>query len=344
MSWDELMSPEDVRFVLIGCGNIGPALARGAEEAGNVELVACCDLISDNARELADEHDLQAWYTDHEEMLATEEPDAAIVATPSGIHSSITIDCAEAGVHVLCQKPLDVKVDRLDAMVETCEEAGVKLGGLFGSRSSPGPYRAKQILEHGDLGEIVLANGTIPLWRSQDYYDSGEWRGTYEMDGGCLMNQGVHTIDRLGWFMGGFERVYADLDTIAHDIEVEDVASVTVRYGNGARGTISATTAVRDAPGYVEIYGSRGYMIVKGGIAELETESRGEIEIEEEFEKGGFGIQIQDMGEAIREDREPLIPGQEARHAPDAILAMYHSGKTDEPIDIEAFLEHARNE
>lgn len=340
------MSADPTRFGLIGCGNIGPSLAAGAADADGAELVACCDLIEENASGLAEEFDLPAWYTDHEEMLDEEGLDAAIIGTPSGTHSALTIDCAEAGVHVLCQKPLDVKVDRLDAMIEACDDAGVKLGGLFGSRFDPGPHRTKQVLEDGELGDIAMVNATMPVWRSQDYYDSGDWRGTYEMDGGCLFNQGVHMVDRLGWFMDGYERVYADLGTIAHDMEAEDVAAVTVRYGNGVRGSITATTATRNYPIYdrIEIYGDEGYLITSNSeILEFATDEKGEVDIEEEFEKGGFAIQIQDMAAAIREDRDPVITGREARHAPDAILAMYHSDEHDEPIGVEEFLESARS-
>lgn len=333
-----------IRFALIGCGTIAPALAAGVAEASDAELVACVDLIPENARELADDYGIDAWYADHGAMLDAVDPDAAIVATPSGTHSAIAVDCAEAGAHVLCQKPLDLAVDRLDAMIDACESHGVKLGGLFNTRFGEGPQRAKRLVEAGALGDIVLANGTLPAFRGQDYYDSADWRGTLDVDGGCLFNQGIHTVDRLAWFNDGIERVFADVDTIAHEMEAEDVAAVEIRYGNGARGAITATTAVRNHPDYdrIELYGEEGYLVVTPeSILELETEVDADAAVERP-DLSGFGVQIQDMANAIREDREPMIAGREARHAPDAVLAMYDSAARDRPVRVEEFLERAR--
>jgi predicted dehydrogenase len=335
-----------LRFSLIGCGTIAPALARGVAEASDAELVACVDLVPENARELAADFDVDAWYESHEEMLAAADPDAAIVATPSGTHAAIAVDCAEAGVHVLCQKPLDLAVDRLDAMIEACEANGVRLGGLFNTRFGEGPQRAKRLVESGALGDIVLANGTLPAFRGQDYYDSADWRGTYDMDGGCLFNQAIHTVDRLAWFNDGIERVFADLDTVAHEMEAEDVAAVQIRYGNGARGALTATTAVRNHPDYdrIELYGEDGYLVVNlDSILELETDGDADVAVDVP-EISGFGVQIEDMAAAIREGREPMIAGREARRAPDAVLAMYDSAERDEPVRVEDFLARARRE
>jgi len=338
--------PAPIRFALIGCGTVAPALADGVAEASGADLAACVDLVPEHACELAADYGIDDWYADHEAMLDAVDPDAALVATPSGTHSAIATDCAAAGVHVLCQKPLDLAVDRLDAMIDACEANGVRLGGLFNTRFGAGPQRARQLVESGALGDIVLANGTLPAFRGQDYYDSADWRGTHEMDGGCLFNQAIHTVDRLAWLNGGIERVFADVDTVAHAMEAEDVAAVQIRYGNGARGAITATTATRNHPDYdrVELYGEDGYLVANlESVLEVETEGETEIEIEAEApEISGFGFQIEDMAAAIREGRQPMISGREARHAPDAVLAMYDSAARERPVRIADFLERER--
>ena len=334
------MQDDTIGVGLIGCGIIGSSLASGAEEAAGATLAACCDADPQPARELAAEFDVPTWYDDHEEMLADDAVDVAIVATPSGTHGPLTADCAVAGVHVLCIKPLEVKTERLDRMIAACDEHDVKLGGLFGSRFASGPDRAKQIVNRGLLGDVVLANGTLPVWRGQEYYDQADWRGTYEMDGGCLFNQGVHLVDRLAWLMGGIERVSADVATVAHDVEVEDVAAVTVRYGNGARGTIAATTATRNAPHYdvMEIYGDAGYLRSSNSdLLEFGNDDGDEPDVDARYDRGGFTVQIEDMAAAVREDRDPIITGREARHASDAILAMYESADRDAPVDVPSY-------
>ena len=325
---------------LLGCGIISSSLADATGDATDATLAACCDMDADRARELAADYDVPNWYDDHEAMLADETVDIAIVATPSGTHASLTVDCAAAGVHVLCIKPLDVKRDRLDRMIGVCEKEGVKLGGLFESRFAAGPDRVKQLIDADVLGDIVLANGTLPVWRSQDYFDQADWRGTYEMDGGCLFNQGVHLVDRLAWLNDGIVRVFADVETVAHDIEVEDVAAVTVRYGNGAKGTIAATTATRNGPHYdvMELYGAAGHVrSSNAALLGFDSDDRDEPGVEPRYEHRGFTVQIQDMATAIREDREPIITGREARHASDAILAMYESAERNEPVDVPSF-------
>lgn len=327
---------------LIGCGSIGSTLAAATDNAPDAALVACCDVAAPAARTLAEDFDIAGWYTDHDELLADPAVDLAIIGTPSGTHASLAVDCATAGVHVLCIKPLDVTTERLDRMIAACAAHDVKLGGLFDTRFAAGPDRAYQLIEEGVLGTIVLANGTLPVWRSQEYFDQADWRGTYEMDGGCLFNQGVHLVDRLAWMMDGIERVSADVATVAHDIEVEDVAAVTVRYGNGARGTIAATTATRHAPHYdvMEFYGERGYLITSAAeLLEFACDDRNEPAVTPRYEQRGFTVQIQDMTEAIRDDRDPIITGREARHASDAILAMYASAERDEPV---AVVDHRR--
>jgi predicted dehydrogenase len=339
------MSREPVGFALIGCGGIASVLADAIAEVEDATLSACADLVAENARGVAEEYGVAAWYTDHETMLAEIDPDVAVVATPNGTHADIAVDCARAGVDVLCQKPLDLTVERIDRMVEACEDHDVSLGGLYNLRFDRGSHATKRAVETGALGDVVVANGTCPVYRDEEYYTG--WHGTADLDGGCLFTQGIHVVDGLAWCNGGIERVFADLDTVAHDVETEDVAAVQVRYGNGARGTITATTATREYPHYdrMDVHGEEGYVVSTSGEVLSSGATGGEpLDAEYPHDRTGFAFQVADMAEAVREGRDPVVAGREARHAPDAILAMHESARRDEPVVVEEFLDRSRAE
>lgn len=337
------MSDRQVEFALIGCGGIAAQLADAIEAIEGATLVACTDINGDHSRAIAEEYDAKEWYTDHETLLTDAAPDVAIVATPNGTHADITVDCAEAGVHVLCQKPLEITVEALDRMVDSCEEHGVKLGGLYNLRLNDGSMATKHAVTSGALGNVVLANAVLPAYRGEEYYQG--WHGSTALDGGCLFTQTCHAIDRLAWINDGIERVFADVDTIAHDIETEDVATVSVRYGNGARGTITATTAVKTYPHYdrLDIYGERGHIVsTDSAVLSFDSTEQDGLGYENPYDVSGFAVLIRDMVQAVIADREPMIPGREARQAPDAVLAMHESARREEPVDVGAFLESSR--
>lgn len=337
------MANKRVTFALIGCGNIATSLADAIESIESASLTACADIDQDRARAVAKSYRLDRWYTDHENMLREANPDVAIIATPNGTHGDIAVDCAKAGVNVLCQKPLEITVGALDRMIGACDEHGVKLGGLYNLRAQVGSMATKHAVESGILGDIVLANGTVPLFRDADYYQG--WHGSADLDGGTLFTHASHVIDRLAWLNNGIDRVFAEVNTVAHDIETEDVAAVTVRYGNGARGTITATTATRAYPHYdrIDLYGRAGYLTsTHEAIQSFATEARDELTYAYPYDGYGFSVLLRDMAQAVVEDREPMIPGRQARHAPDAIQAMHASAKRDEPVDVGSFLEEER--
>jgi len=337
---------ETVRYGIVGCAGIGNTHAEAVEEAESATLVACVDLDPDAAREFADEHAVEAWYDDVAEMIEESDVDAVSVCTPSGTHADVTVEVAEAGAHVLCEKPLDVYADRMDRMIQACDDAGVKLAGVFQKRFHSASQRAKRALEDGDLGELVIGEETVKWFRSQKYYDSGAWRGTRDIDGGVLLNQAIHGIDRLQWLMGDVESVQAATDTIGREIECETAAAISLRFQNGAVGTISATTAAKAGTDRTDINGTEGTLSLSGtddlsltvGTSEedymnAETESR-DIDVDH-FEWGeGHTIVVEDFVDALREDREPAVPGREARKAVDIILAAYASDARGETVSI----------
>jgi len=223
------VSQDRIRFAIVGCGGIATGLADAIEAVDSAVLRACADIDAERAQEFASKYGADSWYDDHETMLSEVDLDVTVVATPNGAHADVVVDSARAGVDALCQKPLEITVESLERMVQACEDHGVALGALINSRFFQGSQATKQAVESGALGDVVLANAVCPVYRSDEYYTG--WHGTADLDGGCLISQSIHMIDRLAWCLDGVEWVSADLDTVAHDIEVEDVATVQIRSG-----------------------------------------------------------------------------------------------------------------
>lgn len=336
----------ELRYGIIGCAGIADTHVEAVRQAEDAKLVACSDLDREIAGSFADDHDIGSVYTDTTEMIAGSEVDAVSVCTPSGTHSDVVIEAAEAGASVLCEKPLDVYAERMDDMIEACDNADVTLAGVFQKRFSPGSKRVKQAIDEGELGDLVLGDTMVKWFRSQEYYDSGAWRGTREMDGGCLMNQAIHNIDRLQWLMGGVTEVTAVTETLQRDMECEDTAVITLRFGNGATGTIEATTAVKGGSDRTELNGTEGSIVLEGeditrfevGTGEEEQYQAGTRSIDPELEEfewpDGHIAVVEDFVTSLREGRQPAINGCEARKAVDIILAAYESSETGESVQL----------
>lgn len=203
------------------------------------------------------------------DLLADPAVDVVCICTPSGQHAAQAIAAAQAGKHVLVEKPMAVNLEDADAMIAAAENAGVRLGVVLQRRAEPLFRRVYDAIQNGDLGELTLGVVTIPYHRPQAYFDQAAWRGTWSLDGGgVLMNQGIHLVDLLVWFMGDPVEVQAYGHTLHRDIEVEDTLAATLSFANGALATITATTT--SAPGFphrVEIYGTRGGIQVEGESA-----------------------------------------------------------------------------
>ncbi len=338
---------DKVRFGIIGCGVIAPWHARSIVDIEEAELLACCDIIRERAEKLAEEFGVPRVYTNHKELLADPDIDAVCICTPSGLHGPIAIDAAHAGKHIMCEKPIEITLPKIDATIQACREAGVKLGVIFQRRTSPVWHKIKETIEAGKLGKMVLGDAYLKYYRSQEYYDSGEWRGTWELDGGgALMNQGVHMVDILRWIMGPVESVYALADHLVRRIEVEDTACAVIKWKSGAFGVLQGTTSVTPGmPHRLEFHGELGSILTEGerivkwavpGEEEPSMEQKVQIGSSESDPKSiateGHRIQIRDLCYAIREDREPMVTGEEARKAVEIILAVYESARTGRPV------------
>lgn len=345
-----------VRFGIIGTGVIGPWHARAIEACEDAELAAVADVAVDKAKALAKEHGDAASYADFREMIARDDIDAVSICTPSGLHGEAAIAAAQAGKHVLCEKPLETTVEKIDAMINAARENSVKLGGVFQWRTYPVSIKAREAVQSGVLGKMVLGDAYLKYYRSQDYYDSAGWRGTWEFDGGgALMNQGVHGVDLLLWIMGDVESVFARTAPLLRKIEVEDTAVAALKFKSGAFGVIEGTTSSN--PGeesMLSLHGDKGTIIMneskflRWAVAEEEGQHAEEKEemkqVEGETKTGvsdpteigirGHMIQVADMVKAIREDRDPMVTGESARKSVQLITAIYESSRTGQEVFI----------
>jgi UDP-N-acetyl-2-amino-2-deoxyglucuronate dehydrogenase len=262
-------SAEPVRVALVGAGVIGTHHARVISElAGALELVAVVDLEVERAELLVAEHGGKAFVSLAEALSATD-PQVVSVCTPTGRHAEIAVEALRAGRHVIIEKPAEVTVARTDEIIAAQREAGTLVTVISQHRFDPSTEIAVAAIGRGELGRLTSGIASIDWWRGQSYYDSGDWRGTWELDGGgALMNQGVHTVDLLVATMGRPVEVFAYTGTLAHErIETEDVAVGVVRFASGALGVLHATTAAY--PGLsarLQVHGDRGSVVIDDDV------------------------------------------------------------------------------
>lgn len=342
-------------FGIIGCGMIAKFHARAIADIPDARLVACFNRTAPKAEQLAAEFGGEAT-TDLEQMLARPDIDVVTICSPSGAHMEPCLAAAKAGKHVIVEKPLDVTLERCDAMITACEQAGVKLATIFPSRFHQSSQLLKQAVDAGRFGKLALGDAYVKWFRTQQYYDSGAWRGTWEFDGGgALMNQAIHSVDLLLWLMGPAVEVMGHTAMLAHErIDVEDVATATVRFANGALGVIEATTA--GYPGSlkkIELTGSAGTAIleeediIKWEFAEADpndetlrremlgrTKTGGGAADPAAIGHHAHAALFRDMLEAIRDNRPPAIDGVEGRRSVELILAIYESAKSGKKVTL----------
>jgi predicted dehydrogenase len=344
-------------FGLIGCGMIAEFHTRAIAEIEGARVVAACDVIEPSVKKIvALAGGGCQGFMDVDAMLALPEIDVVCVCTPSGSHMESAVKAAQAGKHVVVEKPLEITLPRCDAIISACDKAGVRLCTIFPSRFTTANQNLKVAIDTGRFGRLTLGDTYVKWWRTQEYYDSGGWRGTWQLDGGgALMNQAIHNVDLLQWLMGDVDSVYAMTGTLAHlRIEVEDTAVATLRFKNGALGVIEAATSA--FPGLskrTEIHGDRGSARVDQDditLWEFQVKIPSDSEIHAAMAAtGGFkagasdprGIthighrdQLSDFLQAIDEGRSAFVDGREGRKAVEIIRAIYHSSKTGLPVSL----------
>jgi UDP-N-acetyl-2-amino-2-deoxyglucuronate dehydrogenase len=346
-----------LRFGIIGCGMIARFHAAALKELPDAELVALQSRKEANAEAVRQAVGSQAkYYATVEELLKHPGLDVVILCTPSGNHLEPAVLAAQAGKHVVVEKPLEITLERCDALIDTCQKHGVKLCTIFPSRFADANIVLKQAVEAGRFGRLTLGETTVKWWRTQQYYDEGGWKGTQALDGGgALMNQAIHNVDLLQWLMGPVTKISAMTAMLAHErIEVEDTAVACLQFQSGALGVIQATTSVWPGlPKTIGIHGSTGSAVV-----EQEDLLRWEFlqaipdddAIRQRFAQkvgasGGSSNpaaisheyhrrQLADFVEAIQQNRPPIVDGMEGRKAVRIILGIYEAARTGREVTL----------
>ncbi|HEU4322782.1 MAG TPA: Gfo/Idh/MocA family oxidoreductase [Roseiflexaceae bacterium] len=328
----------------IGIGILGAGMvARYHQQA----VVACADqgarLVAvghpDPARDAQITQEFGAPRLDPAQLYAHPEIDIVCICTPSGQHAAQAIAAAQAGKHVLVEKPMALSLADADAMIAAAERAGVWLGVALQRRADPALQRLHAALAAGELGRLTLGLVSIPYHRPQRYYDQAAWRGTWAQDGGgVLMNQGIHLIDLLVWLMGDPVEIQASAATLLRAVEVEDTLAATLRFAGGALATVAATTTAEPGfPHRVEIYGSGGGVQIEGEhVQRWATPAGTQIEARTPQDAGSGGDPrgiapvghirlLRDIIGAVREGHAPLVDGAEGRRSLAAVLAIYRA-------------------
>lgn len=344
-----------IGFGIIGCGMIANFHARALGDTKHAHLIGCTSHTMASAEKFSQEFGCRA-FASLDEMLAAPEIDAVAICTPSGNHMDPAVAAAKAGKHVFVEKPLEITLERCDQIIEACDAAGVKLGVAFQSRFHESSKLMKEAVDAGRFGRLTLGDAYVKWYRSQEYYDSGAWRGTWEFDGGgALMNQAIHSVDLLTWIMGPVVEISAFTDTMAHErIEVEDAAVANLRFANGALGVIEATTAAY--PGSlkrIEVSGSHGSAILEEEdiksweFAEMtdrdeqirremagRTQSGGGAADPAAIGHHGHTALFTDFVQAIRDNTNPLVDGREGRRSVEIIRGIYEAAQTGKRIHL----------
>ena len=330
--------------------------AKALAEIAGVKLVAAYNRSPAKGKEFAARHGAVFAETP-EALLALPGVDVVCLCTPSGDHLAPATACARAGKHVVVEKPLEVTLARCDELTAACAQAGVTVAGILPRRFGAGAVALKAAVDAGRFGKLTLAGALIPWWRTQAYYDSAAWRGTFALDGGgALMNQGIHTIDLLLWLLGPARRVSATAGLVAHaGIEVEDVAAGWIEFANGCRATLAGATACWSATGFpaeIRLHGTTGSAVLRDDkltafefAQPLPSDAQA---LAPTTDGGGAGANdpkaighawhranLEDAVAALRSGRQPGVNNAEGRKAVELILALYQSAQNGgAPVDL----------
>lgn len=332
---------------IVGAGNISGTHLRAAQQIPGVVISAVVGLEAERVKAMAAEVGATA-YSDYETFLAHDGLDVVLLGTPSGLHGQQAIAAARRGLHVLSEKPLDVRTSEIDSLIEESDRTGVKVGVFYQDRTAPDLLWLKGLIDSGGLGDPILGSAHVKWYRPPEYFVGTGWRATWNLDGGgALMNQGVHTLDVLLWLFGDVTEVSGRMGTLLHDIEVEDTVVAILQFSNGALGTIEATTAAY--PGYsrrLELTGSNGTVIL-----EADRVSAVHLRSSSDFPPpSGEGLKnpsansaaitdvtghrrvLEDFLRAIETGGEPLCNAREGRRSVALAEAIYQSSRTGAPV------------
>ncbi|MGS0561882.1 Gfo/Idh/MocA family protein [Microbacterium aurugineum] len=339
---------EPLRIAIVGAGVIGAVHARLITAlADEGRLVAVVDLDEERGRALAAAHDVP-FYSSAAEAYRLEQIDIASICLPSAFHADAVVEALEAGVDVIVEKPIDVTLDAADRIQATESATGRTVSVISQRRFQPVSSFIRRSIDQGALGRMTSGVVESALFRPQEYYESGDWRGTASIDGGgALMNQGIHALDLLLWMLGTPVSVSAKTGRLAHErIEVEDVAGATIEFESGAIGLLLASTAAYPGlPVRLAVHGSAGTAVMENdGLSFFASATAAEPSrdalVEHDVPEGWSDVdmahhrQYLDVIAAIREGRRPAITTDDGRRALQVVLAVYESARTGRPVDL----------
>lgn len=338
---------------IVGTGLIAEFHARAAQAAAGVRLAAVLSRDPARAADFARRFSCRG-YSSPGDFFADADVQIVSICTPSGAHLEPSLQAIRAGRHLIVEKPLEVTLKRCDAIIDAAHKAGVRVSGVFQSRFYDGPRLLKEAVQAGRFGRMVLGDAYVKWFRSQQYYDQGGWKGTRLFDGGgALMNQSIHAVDLLQWYMGPVRAVQAARGILGHErIEVEDTAVAAVEFASGAFGVIEGTTAI--FPGFlkrIELSGTKGSVILEEESLKswkFDPEQPGDLQIHERHAQGnasgggaadpaaisseGHRRQLEAFVAALQAGREPEPSAEEARKAVEIVLAVYRSADTGRKV------------
>lgn len=346
---------------IVGTGVIAATHAAAIAAVPGARLAAVTDVVPERAIEFAGSRGCAA-EPGLDALLARDDIDVVSVCVPSGLHAEVGIQAAAAGKHLIVEKPIDVSLAAADRLIHAADTARVAMTVISQHRFDPGLVELRGLIDDGMLGRLVLGEASTKWYRSQGYYDSGPWRGTWALDGGSLMNQGIHYVDLLRWTMGPVTEVSAVHATQDHQVEVEDTALAVLRFSSGAVGTIVSSTAV--FPGFaqrLEVSGTGGTVVVEDGeivhraltSGSPELGPRGTQPPQPTGEPGAaanaaaldvasHAAQIADLLAAVEQGREPLVTGRSGRDALEVVCAVYESAREGRPVVLPAPVQAGR--
>jgi len=340
---------DKLRFGLVGCGSIARKHTKALHDyLDEAEIGAFVDPDVTRAHALSAEYGAPAFASVRDMMRAVgERIDVMSVLTPSGLHCENVLELVEYGRPLVVEKPLALRLEDADRMIEACDAHGVKLFVVHQNRYNAPIVKAREALAQGRFGRLVMGTVRVRWKRDQAYYDSAAWRGTWAHDGGVFMNQAAHHIDMLSWFMGGVDSVRSMAATRLVKIECEDTGVAVIRFSSGALGILEATTAVRpkDLEGSISILGENGSVVIGGFFMnQLVTWNFADPRPEdaEIFQTHGtnppafnnHGEYLRDVVASLRNRKSPLVDGLEGRRSLELITALYESIESNADVQL----------
>ncbi len=341
-----------MKYALIGCGRISPNHIEAAKNNG-LDFAAMCDIVPQAMDEKAAKFGLEGVrkYTDYKELLEKEQPDLAAIATESGKHAAIALDCIKAGCNVIIEKPIALSIADADAIIAAGRAAGVVVCANHQNRFNKSVQYIRKALEAGRFGKLSHGAAHVRWNRGKSYYDQAPWRGTWAQDGGCLMNQCIHNIDLLRWMMGDdVDEVLAYTDQLQHPyLEAEDLGMALVKFSNGSYGLIEGTTNVypRNLEETLYLFGENGTAKAAGTSDNIIEEWRfadgldDPEDVKKRFSENppniyGFGHTplYADVIDAIQNHHAPLVDAEAGKRALELVLAIYKSAAEHRPVKL----------